>query len=227
MLFIANKYTAWYTQIITNAKARKSSGYTETHHILPKSLGGTNSSNNLVALSAREHFICHLLLIRMVSGAQKAKMVHAAWSMANRENEHQQRYTVNSHQYEKLKQVRAECLSITMSSDNPMSNPTHRQTHAEAVAKRGKTKGTTGMQHTDETKQRMRAARAKQIITEETKRKISAIRTGTTASAETKAKMAASQKGRYREKLTCIHCGKIAESPVFARWHGDKCKHKP
>jgi cellobiose-specific phosphotransferase system component IIA len=66
MIFIDNKYTRWYYNIVTNAKSRISIGYTEKHHIIPKSCGGNNSKNNLVALTAREHFVCHLLLIRMV-----------------------------------------------------------------------------------------------------------------------------------------------------------------
>ena len=33
--------------------------YTETHHILPKSLGGLNEDCNLIELTAREHFIAH------------------------------------------------------------------------------------------------------------------------------------------------------------------------
>ena len=36
--------------------------YYELHHILPKSLGGDNTKNNLVLLTAREHYIAHLLL---------------------------------------------------------------------------------------------------------------------------------------------------------------------
>ena len=33
-------------------------GYYEKHHIQPKSLGGSNKKENLVRLTAREHFIC-------------------------------------------------------------------------------------------------------------------------------------------------------------------------
>lgn len=37
-----NKYKAWYNRIIQRAKYRKLVGYTEKHHIIPKSLGGSN-----------------------------------------------------------------------------------------------------------------------------------------------------------------------------------------
>lgn len=39
--------------------------YYERHHILPKCMGGDNSKENLVLLTAREHFIAHRLLIRV------------------------------------------------------------------------------------------------------------------------------------------------------------------
>ncbi len=67
-------YTKIYQKIIDKAKKenrvkRKYDDlnyvYYEQHHIIPKSLGGSNKKENLVLLTAREHFICHLLLIRM------------------------------------------------------------------------------------------------------------------------------------------------------------------
>lgn len=39
--------------------------YGEKHHIIPRSIGGSNLKENLVRLSAREHFICHALLAEM------------------------------------------------------------------------------------------------------------------------------------------------------------------
>ena len=36
--------------------------YCEAHHIVPKCLNGTDDSNNIVNLTAREHFIAHYLL---------------------------------------------------------------------------------------------------------------------------------------------------------------------
>jgi len=39
-------------------------GYIENHHIIPKSLGGSDEESNIVALTAREHYIAHLLLAK-------------------------------------------------------------------------------------------------------------------------------------------------------------------
>ena len=55
-----------YDAIIQKAKFEnriKGKGkYYEKHHIFPKCLGGSNDKNNLVLLTAKEHFICHKLL---------------------------------------------------------------------------------------------------------------------------------------------------------------------
>lgn len=58
-------YDLIYKQIIQNAvnlNRTKKSGYFECHHILPKCLGGSDVTDNLVLLTPREHFIVHLLL---------------------------------------------------------------------------------------------------------------------------------------------------------------------
>ena len=72
-----NKYKNWYDSIIATATHRILITYTEKHHIIPRSLGGDDSSANLVNLTAREHFICHWLLTKIHIGEAKHKMLHA------------------------------------------------------------------------------------------------------------------------------------------------------
>lgn len=60
-------YQKIYDNIIHNRLLNSiTDGYTECHHILPKSLGGSNDKSNLINLTAREHFICHLLLTKNI-----------------------------------------------------------------------------------------------------------------------------------------------------------------
>ena len=54
-----------YDKLMERARNRKICGYTERHHILPKCMGGTNTKENLVLLTAKEHFIAHKMLVRM------------------------------------------------------------------------------------------------------------------------------------------------------------------
>ncbi len=51
--------------------------YVELHHIIPRSLGGSNEADNLVCLTAREHCIAHLLLCRFGNENQISKMTWA------------------------------------------------------------------------------------------------------------------------------------------------------
>lgn len=76
-IFLSNKYTRCYFAIIAQARLdnEQYSGYTEKHHVIPKSMGGGNNKENLVRLTARQHFVCHLLLTRMVEG----KFKRSAW----------------------------------------------------------------------------------------------------------------------------------------------------
>lgn len=77
----ASKYFKWYLQLIEHARKSKASGYTEKHHILPRSCGGDDSSANVVALSARQHFVAHLMLVRFMTNEAKAKMFYAVTAM--------------------------------------------------------------------------------------------------------------------------------------------------
>jgi len=74
-----NKYKNWYFKIIENAvsKNRKRGivEYYEQHHITPRSIGGNNSKENLVLLTAREHYVCHWLLVKFTDGTDKKNMV--------------------------------------------------------------------------------------------------------------------------------------------------------
>ena len=88
---LTHKYSKLYYKITSNAKQRITEGYTELHHIIPQSMGGSNDKENLVELTAREHFICHWLLIKMTDGEDRSKMLYALKGM-KAENKYQQRY---------------------------------------------------------------------------------------------------------------------------------------
>lgn len=75
-------YSAIYFRIIERARARGIGD--ERHHILPVSLGGTNRRSNLVDLTLKEHFLCHLLLTKMTEGEARQKMSAAFVLMAGR-----------------------------------------------------------------------------------------------------------------------------------------------
>lgn len=116
-MFIENKYTKCYFSIINRAKSRTLPpfSYTEKHHIIPKSLGGSNLEENLARLTAREHFICHLLLPKMTVGKNKTKMVYAIWRLCT---SNKTAYKINSTTYEKFKKQRSRLLSSLAGPDH-------------------------------------------------------------------------------------------------------------
>ena len=120
-MYLQNKYSKYYYSIISNAKSRTLSPetYVERHHIIPKSLGGNNSKDNLVRLTAREHFVCHLLLPKMTTGQEQIKMFHAAWRMCCKGKSSKHDYKITSTIYEKLKSQRAEYLKTLTGPLNP------------------------------------------------------------------------------------------------------------
>jgi len=112
---LTNKYSKLYYKITSNAKQRITEGYTELHHIIPQSMGGSNNKENLVKLTAREHFICHWLLVKMTEGDERGKMLYALQGM-KAENKFQNRYhtKITARVYEKYRIEHAETHSKRM-----------------------------------------------------------------------------------------------------------------
>jgi len=96
-------YQKIYDQIINRAKNRKLEGYKERHHIIPKCMNGSNDKSNLVNLTAREHFICHWLLIRIYPFNQK--LAHSFWMMCTKKSKRHQYYTISSRVYSEAKEM--------------------------------------------------------------------------------------------------------------------------
>jgi len=235
-IFNTTKYTIWYYNIIDSAKARNvHSDYTETHHILPKSLGGSNDTNNLVKLSAREHFVCHLLLTKMTSGPSQHKMAFALNSFRRSSSNQQRKLT--SRQYESVRRIvsraRSEALIGNTYSKGIKKGPLSDETKEKI---RSKLKG---KPLSNETKKKLSAVLKGKPKTEETKAKmrkpkskehaenIRIARTGTTQSEETKAKISFAKKGKPLIKSQCPHCLRFLDPGNFTKNHGDKCKSNP
>jgi hypothetical protein len=76
-------YKRIYNELISAFKDRDLStftGYIEKHHIIPKSLGGSDAKDNLVYLPYRHHYVAHRLLARFGDTNQRIRMKHSlAW----------------------------------------------------------------------------------------------------------------------------------------------------
>lgn len=111
-------YRKLYVRIIEKRKNSTPDGYTEIHHIIPRSLNGSDEKENLVALTAREHFICHYLLAKMYEpeSFEWYKMNHAFLKMKCVSTD-QDRY-FNSRLYEALAENRSKVMSLVQKGEN-------------------------------------------------------------------------------------------------------------
>ena len=243
-----NKYEKWYDQIVQSAKDRVLDGYYERHHILPRSLGGLDTSDNIVCLTAREHFICHWLLTKFTVGEARDKMIYALRMM--RANKSGQRYSskITARVYENLKEEYAKIHGMSFSGQN---NPMYGCTHTLEVIEKIR-QANLGSQLTEEQIEKIRMAKKgvkREPFSEEWKHKMSEVhkgeknhRYGVKVSEATKSKMrdkalgrkqseetirkkADAIRGSKREKKLCPHCNQMISVNTYPRWHGDNCKH--
>lgn len=203
-------YQRVYDAIITQARAKyvtKESGYTfrlEKHHIIPVSLGGTNEPENLVKVTPREHFILHLLLVKMTTGVARSKMAAALILMMRNTNKRLGRGVVTNRRYDASRFWKTAEFSEEhrrkISEAAKKRDPATRKQSAAANEKRAE--AMRGVKKSPEAVAKQAAAVRGQVRgswgshSEDTKQKISAIHKGKPKSAE------------HREKLSQIQLGK-------------------
>jgi hypothetical protein len=74
-------YQKIYNNIIRRGQNRILEGYKEKHHIVPRCIGGTDDADNLVSLTPEEHYLCHLLLVKI--HPNNIRLVRAAMFMVS------------------------------------------------------------------------------------------------------------------------------------------------
>lgn len=231
MIFINNKYTRIYYEIINRAKSRELTDciYTERHHIIPQSFfksrsktgwltGDYNAKTNLAKLTAREHYICHRLLTKMTQGIALYKMVTSIRRFAHAPNTKQ---FVDARTYEQIRKLQSETMKgkacsaetrekIRQANLNraPASKETRKKLSAAAKRRKG---------FTTEGRAKVVESNKNRVWTDEMRQKLRQHNLG---------KPNTSQKGKPQEKLTCPHCGKVGGKSVMKRWHMDNCKNK-
>lgn len=115
-------YKRIYNSIIDNRRSNPldESKYGEWHHIIPRSLDGTDEPENLVRLSAREHFICHALLAEMYEEGSNEwyKMNHAFMMMKCSSILHDSNRYFNSRLYEHKRKDFSKVMSESQAGSN-------------------------------------------------------------------------------------------------------------
>lgn len=174
--------------------------YYEKHHILPRCLGGSDDENNLVLLTAREHFIAHKLLTYIYKRNFK---IACAFNLMVFMNDRKYRVTSRDYQY-----VR-ELYALT-----PIDEET-----------REKLKN---IFHTKEWNYKISKTLKNHAVSYETRQKISAAGKGRKATLialeNYKKGNKEKNKGVKHQQIECEYCHKYISLNNHTRWHGKKCK---
>lgn len=188
-------YYDYINYIKTLNRVKGDGNYYEKHHIIPRSLGGNDAKDNLVLLTAREHFLAHYLLWKFNPCKETAFAFHGMCFMKN--NYQHRTYTmISSKVYQKL---RIQCANYNkeyhhseetkqkisennkgkhhMSEEhknklrmiNTERHPSEETRHKMSISRKGRI-------FTDEHKLNLSKAAKKRIITEEEKKKMSETR---------------------------------------------------
>ena len=233
--FVNNKYTRCYFNLIEKRRTINFTGYGEKHHVVPRSLGGNNEASNIVKLTAREHAICHLLLMRMTEGKAKISMIYAANMMLRLKGK------ISSRSYEKVKKEFSNVRRGIKLSDETKRRiaDAQRGTKRTEETKFKMSVSHKGYRHSAEAKLQMRLSHTGVSLSEETKAKMSQSRTGVKHSDERKLAMSEARMGfkfedeskekmskaaKNRQKFACKFCGLLTTSSNITRWHNEKCK---
>jgi hypothetical protein len=125
------EYKRTYDRLMERARGREYiQGEHERHHIIPRSLGGSNAKDNIVCLTYREHFLAHWLLTKFLGGNPRHKMLRAlgAMSMIGSRSKN---YQLTPRQYGVVRKACAEALT---GGGNPMSRPEVQEKHKRALS---------------------------------------------------------------------------------------------
>jgi hypothetical protein len=245
-----SKYQNWYDQITQRGQNRETKTGHEKHHIVPKSLGGSNQKSNLTYLTPREHFICHWLLVKIYAeGEPHWKMLNALRIM-RAENKNQTRYKtkITSRVYEKLK---VEYATLQSERHTGTNNPFYGKNHSEEVKKKISLANKGRKQPLEEKMKQKQAMTGKKrpefsqdwrenlsknhkstqpdfdgSLSEETRKKIGDRIRGRKQTEEEKLARSLANMGKKKPTKLCPHCGQHVAVNVFPRWHGDKCKQQ-
>lgn len=199
-------YEKHYNLLIDRARNRTLEGYSERHHIIPKCMGGDNSKENLVRLTAEEHYVAHQLLVKMYP--DNDSLVYALRRMSGGKS--------NRKAYGWIKKTAAKMLSRrykgrplnekqiagnakrrgSLANENQLKGLESGRTK-DAREKAGKaiSEAKKGKPQSEAHKAALSKVRKGRVLSDETKLKLSKAKLGKKKSEETRKRMSAARKG--------------------------------
>ena len=231
-------YQNIYDRIINRAKSLekyRKDVYVEVHHIIPLCIGGSNKKENLVILTAREHYICHNLLWRIYPNNLSLKHAFSLMTFAKSGGQ-ERNYRVNSFTYERLKKERAQQLSEQMKGEN---NPFYGKTHSEetkdkirkkAIGRKMSAKCYAHFQkmiHEPKSPEHRAKIGRRGMVTLRNKITNEVIRVSKDDPRVTDENWQNAKIGVKEKQYTCPWCGFVGNHGTVNQYHNDYCKLNP
>lgn len=243
-------YRRHYELLVVRARDREIDCFVERHHVIPKCMGGTDGTDNLVRLTPEEHYVAHQLLVKI--HPENKKLVYAAWAMTHGSRRSNKKYgwlkrkrseaqLGTTHTDEARKKISLAAIGRKLSDQakeilhqsrrGSKNSDEHNRKVSEALSGKKKSEKHTAairearknIAYTPELREKLAANRGKKL----NEAQLKALRDshiGKPLSDEHRKKLSASKKGKPQPKKTCPHCQKIGSAGMMARWHFDNCK---
>ena len=204
-MFISNDFYDEYYAIVNAASTRglikpliQSPDYIyyESHHIQPRSMGGSDDENNLVLLTAQEHYRCHELLPLFTEGKDKHLMLFA-WNMMRSRfggetyADHKEQHAIAMSKIHKGKSISSQRKKVLSKRWKGLNNPNYGGITDPKILKN-----------------------------------MSESHKGIIQSQNTRDKRSKYLTGIKHPTIQCPHCNKSGGERAMKRWHFDKCKLK-
>jgi len=245
-------YESIYQRLIERSKNRIITDYFEHHHIIPKCVGGTDLNDNIAKLTPEEHYLAHLLLVKMYPGNKK--LIYAANMMCRGKNRSNKLYGwlrrllskestgQGNPMFGRKYTNERKALSARFGPDNAFYGKHHSEETKEKIRNKnigspglkGDKNGMYGKHHSEETKNKISMNNPWKGISGELNpnfgRKQSEEEKQMRRDIANRDPLSESRKQNMRKpkgpqkKLTCPHCGKEGGSSNMQRYHFDKCK---
>jgi hypothetical protein len=204
-------YSNHYNLLIERAKTRVLDGYSEQHHVIPRCIGGSDDADNLVRLTAEEHFVAHQLLAKIHPNS--IGLIFAVLTMGAR---------INNKKYGWVRRQFAEKMR-TIDRSGWESSKRRSDEHKKNIAK--------SIKKTWESEKRRRLqsqAMTGRKFSEQHKQKLSLAKKGRKLSDEAREALRQCLIGRKVcwKIIVCPHCQKSGGTPNMRRYHFDKCKSR-
>ena len=191
--------------------------YHETHHVLPRCMGGTDEKENLIDLFAREHFEAHRLLA--LENPENKKLTYAWWMMSHgTKTDSQDRYELTSEEYEEAKRAFGKISSERAKQNVGEKNPNYGN-HKLA----GANHPLYGKHLSEETRKKLSDKAKCRVMSEETKQKIADANRGSRRTDEQRARMSDAAKRKYLNPDNHL-CGE--KHPMYGKHHSEETKKK-